>query len=110
MTDQNKSTSDTIANQEEKPKSLPRLKEMLSDAPDTQLDASMQQYISKWSDTEPACALDILKILDYSARGGLASGFVMQLLSMYLDEALIRENITRQDLNEMAPWRNDPNA
>lgn len=95
-----------IENSTEAPKNLPPLKPMLLSAPDSQLDACLFKYIEKWSDTNPPLALDILRILDYSARGGLASGFVMNLLSMYLDEALERENITRQDLNEMAPWRN----
>lgn len=81
------------------------LKEMLLQAPDGQLDASMFPLIEKWDD-EPT-AIQIMEVLDYCVHGGLASGFVITVLETMVETALTGENLSREDLVKKAIWRLD---
>ena len=79
------------------------LKELLLQAPDTQLDASMFPLIEKWSD--PETALQVLEVLDKCIFCSLASGFTVTLLQHLYDAALKRENTTNEEVSKQATWR-----
>lgn len=78
--------------------------EDLMDAPDSQLDASMVDKIRTWSD--PPTALQILEVVDDCIFGGLASGFVVSLLQVYLEATMAYEGTTLPELVKQATWRN----
>jgi hypothetical protein len=82
------------------------LKEMLLTAPDTQLSKKTHKYMEKWSN--PPTALQLLEILDYSARYSYASDFVMRILDTAFEEALTEEGLTREQVVALAYWRNEP--
>lgn len=71
---------------------------------DSQLDASMFEKIRSWSD--PPTALQILEVLDACIFSGLASGFVVKLLQVYLESTMAHEGTTLDKLVEHATWRN----
>ena len=79
------------------------LKEMLLQAPDSELDSCMFPLIKKWDDTPTA--IQVMEVLDHCVHGGLASGFVIKLLETMVDNALKEENLTREQLIEKAIWR-----
>lgn len=81
------------------------MKEMLLKAPDDQLDRSMLSKIEDWYD--PPTSLQILEVLDQCIYCSLASGFVIKVLNILLDEALKNENQTLEDILPSAHWRND---
>ncbi len=81
----------------------PQFKALLLDAPDSQLDKSLKPLIQKWS--EPPSALSILEVLDKAVHGGLASKFAMEVCEILLKDALMRENITLDNLVKQASWR-----
>ena len=78
--------------------------ELLLEAPDSQLDASMKPLIKKWSD--PPTAIQILEVLDFCIHGALASGFVVAVLQVQYDVALKREGKRHEDMVPLATWRN----
>lgn len=82
---------------------MPTLKELLSTAPDSQLDAQMIPLVQRWS--EPPTALQILEVLDHCIHGGLASGVIVTLLQCSLEEAIKREGTTREAVFALAMWR-----
>lgn len=79
------------------------LKDMLLQAPATQLDHSMFPLIEKWSD--PETALQVLEVLDQCIYAALASGFTVTFLQSLYDVALTRENTTHEDIVKLATWR-----
>lgn len=81
------------------------IKDLLLQAPDSQLDNSMKELIKKWSD--PVSALEVLEVLDKSAYFSLASDFTMQVLHLSLNEALGREQTSLEELTKKATWRED---
>lgn len=81
------------------------IKDLLLQAPDSQLDNSMKELIKKWS--EPVSALEVLEVLDKSAYFSLASDFTMQVLHLSLNEALGREQTSLQELTSKATWRGE---
>lgn len=80
------------------------LKELLLIAPDNALDESMKPLIKKW-DGEPK-SIQILEVLDKCIYSSLASGFTISVLESMLDNAMMNENITLDDLTPLAVWRN----
>lgn len=79
------------------------MKEILLEAPDSQLDASMKPLVQKWS--SPPKAIEILEVLDHVIFGALASGLVTTVLQNMYTEALIREKIGHDDVVKLATWR-----
>ena len=79
------------------------MKEILLQAPDSQLDASMKPLVEKWS--SPAKAIEILEVLDWCIHGSLASGLVVTLLQKLYDAALETEQVTHADMEKLATWR-----
>ena len=79
------------------------LKEMLLQAPDSELDSCMFSLIEKWNDKPTA--IQVMEVLDHCVHGGLASGFVIALLETMVETALKEENLTRDQLIEKAIWR-----
>ena len=79
------------------------MKEILLEAPDSIIDASMKPLIEKWSD--PTKALEILEVLDYCIHGSLAAGFVVSTLQILYNEALQKEGLTHEELTKSATWR-----
>lgn len=81
------------------------LKALLLEAPDTQLDKNMQPLVMQWNN--PPSAIQILEVLDHCVHGALASGIVITLLQQQLKTQLVAENISREELNKQAHWRNE---
>lgn len=79
------------------------LKQMLLTAPADQLDASMFPLIEKWD--EAPTALQILEVLDNCIYASLASGFVVGLLQNLYEIARDNEDKTREQIEELAVWR-----
>ena len=82
---------------------MPTLKELLSEAPDTQLDPAMVERVRAWD--EPPTALQVLEVVDLCIFGSLASGAVVTVLQYELEDAIAREGTTRQELVKHAVWR-----
>ena len=51
--------------------------------------------------------LEILEVLDYVIHGSLASGFVVTLLQVLLDQAIEREGTTYEAVVALASWRSE---
>ena len=79
------------------------MKQLMLEAPDGQLDASMMPLIEKWDD--PPTSLQILEVLDKCINYGLASGFVVSALQIMLDTTMINEETTLEQLVPLAVWR-----
>jgi len=82
---------------------MSELKQLLLEAPDGQLDASMKPLIEKWDD-EPT-PLQVLEVLDWCVWGGNASGFTMNVLHSIFDDACVRTSTTREEVEKHATWR-----
>jgi hypothetical protein len=80
-----------------------QIKEMLLRAPDGQIAHSLFPLIQQW-DTPPR-AIQILEVLDQSARYALASDFAMGVLDKLLQIAIETENTTYEAVVEDATWR-----
>jgi len=72
-------------------------------APDSQLDGKAKEYIRKWDD--PPTALQVLEVLDWCVWAAWASGFTMHVLHILFEEALKREETTREKVEKEAKWR-----
>lgn len=83
------------------------LKEVLLEAPDSQLDAQAFPLIESWDEPEPT-ALQVLKVLDFSVRYAWGSTMVIRLLEFAYQNALAREATTNEEVLKSASWRNDP--
>jgi hypothetical protein len=79
------------------------LKQLLLEAPDSQLDAQMKPLIKKWSDS-PA-PIEILEVLDLCIHAGLASGVVVNVLQILYDDACKSNNTTHEEVVKLAIWR-----
>lgn len=79
------------------------LKQLLLQAPDSELDSCMFPLIEKWNDTPTA--IQVMEVLDHCVHSALASGFVIALLETMVETALKEENLTRDQLIEKAIWR-----
>lgn len=82
------------------------MKEILLDAPNSQLDASMKPLVEKWS--SPPKAIEILEVLDHVIQGALASGLVTTVLQNMYTEAIIAEKTTHDEVVKLAKWRGEP--
>jgi hypothetical protein len=82
------------------------LKQLLLDAPDSQMDASMKSFIQKWPD--PPTSLHVLEVLDRIIFAALASGFVVRLMQVLYDDACKREGTTHESNVSLAIWRENP--
>jgi hypothetical protein len=82
------------------------IKENLLRLSDSSLDISMIQLVKNWS--SPFKAIEILEVLDKSIFEALASGSVIKILEILLNDALKLENLTHDELVIHAHWRNNP--
>lgn len=82
------------------------MKEILLEAPDSQLDASMKPFVEKWS--SPPKAIEILEVLDHVINGSLASGLITTVLQNMYTEAIIAEKTTHDEVVKLAKWRGEP--
>jgi hypothetical protein len=87
----------------EQPTQKQSLKEMLLEAPDSQMDASVKPKINLWSD--PPKAIEILEVLDDIVRYSLGSTFTVQLFQMMLNKATEEEKTTYEEVVKQAHWR-----
>lgn len=85
---------------------MPSFKDILLEAPDSQLDSHALPMIQEWN--EPPTALQVLKVLDFSVRYAWGSNIVMKLLNFEYRSALTRENTTNEEVVKLATWRDDP--
>lgn len=79
------------------------LKQLWLEAPEDQLDRSMIVLIEQWS--EQPKAIEILEVVDMCIHYGLASDFVVASLQVMLDAAIINEQTTLKQLEQLAVWR-----
>ena len=79
--------------------------DLLLEAPDTQLDASMKPLIKKWS--IPPTPLQILEVLDYCINASLASGFTVSLLQFMYKTSCDLHNTKHEDVIKNATWRDE---
>jgi hypothetical protein len=79
------------------------MKEIVLEAPDSQLDASMKPLVEKWS--TPPKAIEILEVLDWCIFSSLASGLVVTLLQNMYAEAVIKEKVSHEEMGRLAVWR-----
>ena len=82
------------------------LKNLLLQASDDQLDASMFPLIEKWDDKGPT-PIQVLEVLDKCARYSLASGFTMQTLGVVYELTLADYNTTHDEVVKQATWRTE---
>ena len=80
-----------------------KLRDLLLQAPDHELDACMFPLIEKWDD--PATALQILEVVDWCIFCSLCSGFTLRLLQFSLDYTIQKEGTTHEELVKRATWR-----
>ena len=81
------------------------LKNLLLQATDSQLDASLFPLIEKWDD-EPT-PLQLLEVIDKCIYGSLASGFVVGLLQACYELACADRGTTHDEVVKQATWRED---
>ncbi len=85
--------------------SLPQMKDMLLEGPDSQVSSPLKSIIKKWDETPTA--IQILEALDIAVRCGAASGFVIVLMEGELRSAIVREGTTYEEVVAKATWRNE---
>jgi hypothetical protein len=78
--------------------------DLLMNAPDNLLDASLKPKIGAWS--EPPTSLQILEVLDFAIRGALASSVVVSVLESVYSQRLDEEKTTHEEVVKNAMWRN----
>ena len=86
----------------EKQKSI---KELLLEAPETQLDSCLFPIIEEWDDKPKA--IQILEVLDKVIYASLGSGFTVVFLQALYREALKKEGKTSKEVETLATWRKD---
>ena len=79
------------------------IKEILLEAPDSQLDAAMVRLVRQWSDIPRP--LEVLEVLDKSIHGALASDVVIRLLQLLYAKQCSLEGVTHESLVPLATWR-----
>lgn len=84
---------------------LNELKTILLEIPDRELDVSAKKTINSWE--EFPTALRLLELLDNIVRYSLSCDLVVQFLDMRLKIALQEENMTMEELENQAVWRNE---
>ena len=82
----------------------PTIKDILMQASDSQMDASMKPLIQKWSEPEPT-PLQVLEVLDHCIFGGLASGFVVTALQSIYDTRCKETGTAHEAVEKLAAWR-----
>jgi hypothetical protein len=81
------------------------LKQILLTAPKDQLDSSVFPLIEKWKNVPTA--LQILEVLDQCVHAGLASELMIKVLQTLLDNALVGEKTTLEEIVKHAHWRKE---
>ena len=76
--------------------------DLILEAPDSQLDASIFEDIKGW-DLEPT-ALDILLVLDKIVYFSLGSEFTVSMFGMVLTQAMLEEGIDMEKLVSQRNW------
>jgi len=108
MQDKDKMIEEMVAQIKEKDEMLETveedIKELLLEAPEGQLDASMKDLIKNWA--IPIPSIQILEVIDKSVNASLASSFVIFALESIYNDALSRENISHEEVVKLATWRN----
>lgn len=70
---------------------------------DEQIDKAMVEKIRAWPDPVPATS--VLEVLDACVDGSLASGFVITVLDVILQDRMMIEGTTIDELVKLATWR-----
>ena len=79
--------------------------QLLTEAPDYELDPQAIELIKKWDATPTA--LQILEVLDKCVYCAWASGFTMQVLNLLYDTTLKNEGKKHEDMVPLATWRTE---
>ena len=82
------------------------IKDLLLQAPDNELDASVFPLIEKWD--EPPTTLQVLEVLDHCVYFAAAGPFVMGVLNTLLQAGIDGEETTYEEVVAKATWRNEP--
>lgn len=78
--------------------------ELLLAAPYGQIDPSMLALIEQWDRPIPK-SIQVLEVIDKSIYSALCSDFVIGVMNVIYDQALIAENLTHDDVVKHASWR-----
>ena len=82
-----------------------KLRDLLLQAPNNELDSVAKVWISKWGDKpDPA---SILYVLDMCVNGSLCTDFCITVMDAMLKEVIREENTTMEEVVKNAHWRND---
>jgi hypothetical protein len=84
------------------------MKDLLQAAPDSQMDISLKNSISKWSETPKS--IEVLETLDHCVRYSSGSDFVVKVLNIILDQAIKSENTDYDAVVSKATWRQEWNG
>jgi hypothetical protein len=80
------------------------MKDLLLQAPDSQIDAQLKNLIGKWS--EPPKSIEVLESLDHCVRYSSGSDFVVSVLRAILEQSMKVENTDYDTVVSQATWRN----
>lgn len=78
---------------------------LLRTAPAEQISPVAIEWMSDWN--EETTALEVLKVTDDIVHSSLGSDFVVSVLETILAMKMKKENIEREDLIKLAPWRQE---
>ena len=79
------------------------MRDKLLTAPEGQIDPAVLKIIERWD--SPGTAANVLETLDCAVYCGGASEFVMQVLHILLERAIISEKTTYDAVVKNATWR-----
>lgn len=80
------------------------LKELLLIAPESDLDSRLHPLIQRWSEPIPT-SLEVLEVLDQVIFCAAGSTFTATVLQVMYDGLLRRENISHEQNEAKATWR-----
>jgi hypothetical protein len=80
------------------------MKDLLLQAPDSQIDAQLKNLIGKWSETPKS--IEVLESLDHCVRYSSGSDFVVSVLRAILEQSMKVENTDYDTVVSQATWRN----
>jgi len=84
------------------------MKDLLLQAPDSQIDISLKNLISKWN--EPPKSIEVLETIDHCVRYSSGSDFVVSVLNIILEQTMKDENTDFATVVGQATWRQEWNG
>lgn len=82
---------------------MSKLHDILLRAPESELNKKARNSVLAWS--KPPKAIEVLHTLNQCVQGRLASGLAVKVLQVLLDDQMLAEKVTRDELLEQNVWR-----